>query len=102
MTFSCDIFNGFIGGGDGEVNEAAHLLHFFFLDELEGIEVEDLGGDLAGEGGGVEPVMRPTPLLPATRPARLHRWCSQGADQADAGNDDASFWMARQINLRIP
>jgi hypothetical protein len=44
----------FVGGGDGEVDEAAHLLHFFFLDELEGIEVADLGGDLAGEGGGVE------------------------------------------------
>ena len=45
----------FIGGGDGEVDEAAHLLHFFFLDEIEGIEVADFGGDLAVKSGSVEP-----------------------------------------------
>ena len=45
----------FIGSRDGEVDEAAHLLHFFFLDETEGVEVADLGGNLAGECGSVEP-----------------------------------------------
>src|SRR4030088_306055 len=44
----------FFGGGDCEVNEATHLLHFFFLDELEGIEVADLGGNLASKGGSVK------------------------------------------------
>ena len=46
--------HGFVGGGDGEVDEAAHLLDFFFLDELKRVEVMDLGGDLTGKGGRVE------------------------------------------------
>jgi hypothetical protein len=36
------------------VNEAAHLFYFFFLDELERIEIANFSGDLAGEGGGIE------------------------------------------------
>jgi len=78
----------FIGSGDGEVNEAAHLLHFFFLDELERIEVADLGCDLAGEGGGVETgnaidaAFAGDESLPHRLGGIAHR-----ADQADAGND---------------
>ena len=45
---------GFIAGGDGEVDEAPHLARFFLLDELQRIEVFDFGGNLAGKGGGVE------------------------------------------------
>ena len=36
------------------MNEAAHLLDFFFLDEVERIEVLDFGGDGAGETRGIE------------------------------------------------
>ena len=39
----------FIRGGDGQVDEASHLLDFFFLDEVERVEVLDFSGDLAGE-----------------------------------------------------
>ncbi len=96
-------FNGFVGGGDGEVNEAAHLLHIFFFDEVEGIEVEDLGCDLASEGGSVEPSDATDAALAGDDglPDCIGG-APKGADEADAGNDDASFWMARQINLRIP
>ena len=41
--------HGFIRGRQGQVDEAAHLLQFFFLDELQRIEILDFGGDLAGE-----------------------------------------------------
>src|SRR5580658_255229 len=47
-------FQRFIGGGDGHMNEAPHLLDFFFLDEIQRVEVLDLGGNLAGKGSGVE------------------------------------------------
>ena len=40
----------FITGGNGEMDEAPHLARFFFLDDLQGIEVLDLGGNSAGEG----------------------------------------------------
>src|SRR6185312_7363471 len=36
------------------MDKAAHLLQLFFLDELQRIEVFDLGGNLAGELGGVK------------------------------------------------
>ena len=36
-------------GRDRQVDEAAHLLEFFFFDELERIEVLDLGGDAGRE-----------------------------------------------------
>ena len=46
--------HGFIRRGDREVDEAAHFLDFFFLDEIQRIEVADFGGDLAGKGGSIE------------------------------------------------
>ena len=44
----------FIGRGEREVDEAAHLLDFFFLDEIERVEIAYFGSDLAGECGGVK------------------------------------------------
>src|ERR1019366_6851133 len=40
--------DGLGGGGQREVNEAAHLLQFFFLDEVERVEVLHLGRDGTG------------------------------------------------------
>src|ERR1022692_4712959 len=82
------------------MDEASHLLDFFFLDEVEGIEVLDLGGDLAGEGGGVE-------LGDAGHAAfagehglpHLSGGVAHAADQADAGNyDPASQTTCRLSN----
>ena len=36
------------------MDEASHLFQFFFFDELQGIEILDFGGDLAGELGGIK------------------------------------------------
>ena len=44
----------FIGGCDGQMNKARHLARFLFFDELQGIEVLHLGGDLAGKLRNVE------------------------------------------------
>jgi hypothetical protein len=74
------------------VNEAAHLLHFFFLDELEGIEVADLARDLAGEGGSVECGDAVDAALAGEQ--RLPDGVggvADGTDQADAGDDDPSL-----------
>ena len=90
----------FICGGDGEVNEAAHLLDFFFLDEVEGIEVADLGGDLAGKSGSVECGDAIDAAL-AREQGLPHRvgGIADGADQADAGDDDPSCRITRQSYL---
>ena len=37
--------HGLICGRHAQMNEAAHLLDFFFLDEIQRIEVLDFGGD---------------------------------------------------------
>jgi len=43
-VFRCDFelrhLHRFIGGGDGEVDEAAHLLDFFSFDEFSGVEFD--------------------------------------------------------------
>src|SRR5437879_393434 len=46
--------HGFIAGGERQMDEAAHLLDLFFLNELQRIKVLDLSGNGAGEVGGIE------------------------------------------------
>ena len=48
---------------DGELNEAPHLLDFFFLDVERRIEVLHLARDAAIEAGGVEGGNRRDPVL---------------------------------------
>ena len=51
------VFNGEVGGDDGEFDVAGHDLGGFAVglgDELGGFEEGDLAGDLGGECGGVE------------------------------------------------
>ena len=43
-----------VGGGNGEMNEAAHLARFLLLDELQGVEVLDFGCNLAGKLRSIE------------------------------------------------
>jgi len=83
------------------VNEASHLLHFFFLDELERIEVADFGGDLAGEGGGVEMGDAVDAALAGEQglPDDVGG-IADGADEADACDDYASWLGQWQSVLR--
>jgi hypothetical protein len=73
------------------VNEAAHLLHFFFLDELQRIEIADFGSDLAGKCGGIKSGNSVDATLTGKQslPDRI-RGIAYGADQANAGNYDPS------------
>jgi hypothetical protein len=54
VIFRPDIFNASSAAAMRQVDEASHLLDFFFFDEVERVEVLDLGGDLAGEIAAVE------------------------------------------------
>ena len=97
--------HGFVRGRDGEVDEAPHLLYFFLLDELQRIEVLDLGGDPAGEGGGIE-AGDPAPhrsCPPAGPSTLLSVVIADAADQADAGDDDSSrqtyFRLSRLVDI---
>ena len=47
--------HGLICGRHAQMNEAAHLLDFFFLDEVQRIEVFDFGGDGARVTCSVKP-----------------------------------------------
>ena len=47
-------FDGEIGAGQGDLDEAPHFFQFFFLDPLERIEVFHLAGDAAIESGGIK------------------------------------------------
>jgi hypothetical protein len=56
--FGCDPEAGsgkrIFGSGDGHLDEAAHFLDLFFLDEAGRIEMLDLAGDAAVESGCIE------------------------------------------------
>ncbi len=58
------VLDGKVGGGQGEVDEPAHLLHLFFLDHLERVEVLHLAREPAGMLGGVEEGDGPDAALP--------------------------------------
>ena len=45
---------GFIAGGDGQMNKARHLARFLLFDKLERVKVLDLGCDLAGKSRDIE------------------------------------------------
>src|SRR5437870_4820191 len=47
-------FHGFITGSECQMDEAAHFLYLFFLDEIQRVKALDLGGDGAGEVGGIK------------------------------------------------
>ena len=71
------------------MDEASHLLQFFFLDVVQRVEVPDLGGDLAGEVGGVETGDASDAAL-AGEHALPHfvGGIAHAADEAEAGDYD--------------
>ena len=54
VTLKPDACNAKSARRDGELDEPAHLLDFFFLDVIRRVEVLHLAGDSASEVGGVE------------------------------------------------
>ena len=63
--------HGLIRRRQADVDEAAHLLQLFFLDEIQRIEILDFGRNLAGKLGGVE-VGDPAHAALAGEQARPH------------------------------
>ena len=54
MIFSPDDVHGEIRRRYGELDEAPHLLDFFFFDVISGVEVLHFAGDLTVESGRIE------------------------------------------------
>ena len=52
--FEAGHLHGFVRGRDSQMDETSHLFQFFFLDELQRVEVLDLGRDLASKIAGIE------------------------------------------------
>ncbi len=48
------LLHGEIGGGESELDEAAGLFQFFFLEPVERLEAFHFAGDAAIESGGIE------------------------------------------------
>jgi hypothetical protein len=84
------------------MDEAAHLLHFFFLDEFQRVEVFHFGCDLAGKLGNIKrSAVESLELVNLGDSAYAALTCEQvlphlfrgvayGADQTDPSNYDAS------------
>ncbi len=78
-------------GGEGEVDEAAHLAGLFFVDEEERVEVLDLGGEadgMAGEIKGLD-LGHAATASEQTFPD-LRGGFADPADEPEAGYDDAT------------
>ena len=85
---SCD-------GGEGEVDEAAHLAGLFLLDEQQRVEVLDLGGEANGVAGEIEGLDLGHAAF-AGQQAFPDLGCglADAADEADAGDDDRRRLLA--------
>ncbi len=81
-----------VGGGQGEVDEAAHLAGLFLLHELERVEVLDLGGEADGVAGEIEGRdLGHTALAGHQAFPDLRRGVADPADKSEAGYDDATL-----------
>jgi len=100
--FQAGLFQRFVGGRDGEVDEPRHLLDFFFLDVIERVEVLDVGGDLAGEIGDVEAGNPPNAALPGQqRFPHLLGGVAHATDQAEARDYDPASQFGWPPFLRL-
>ena len=90
VTFSPDSRHRLGGRGQGEVNESPHLPRFLLVDELEGIEVLDFGGESHREVGGVEGGNGSHPALAGQQVVPdFGGGVANSADQPDAGDYNA-------------
>ena len=79
-------------GGEGEVDEAAHLAGLFFVDEEERIEVFDLGGEADGMAGEIEGFDLGHAAAAGEQAFPDFRGgFADPAEEAEAGDDDAPF-----------
>ena len=92
--------HGFFRRRHRQVNEAAHLLYFFFLDEIQRVEIFDFGRDLAGVLGGVK-LSDPADAAFARQqvPPDLISFVADRADQADPGHDNSSHQLLPRFRV---
>src|ERR1017187_2627448 len=82
-------FHRFLRGRDRDMNEASHFLDFFFFDEVQRVEVLDLGGNLAGKSSRVETGDAPDAALACKQGLPHHvSGIAHATDQAQACDYD--------------
>src|SRR5438270_851241 len=93
----------FICRRHAQMNEAAHLLNFFFLDEIQRIEIFDFSGDRAREPARVEAGDRGNATLarqkigPGLRTGVAHR-----ANESQSSNDNPTAqWLLATFRVSI-
>ena len=85
------VLHRLLRGGEGEVDEAAHLPGFFFFDEEERVEVLDLGGEADGRTRRVEGLDLGHAAVASEQAfPDFGGGFADPADQAEAGDDDAT------------
>src|SRR5947209_14196884 len=86
------VLHRLVGGGQSQVNEAAHLAGLFFFDELKRVEVLDLGGEADGMAGEIEcGDLGHTALAGHEAVPELRRGITDPADESEAGYDDTTL-----------
>ena len=86
------VLHGLVRGGDGEVDEAAHLAGLFFIDEQERVEVLDLGRKADGMAGEIEGLDLSHAALACKQAVPdFGGGFADPADEAEAGDDDATL-----------
>ncbi len=86
------VSHGLRRGGEGEVDEAAHLAGLFFVDKEERVEVFDLGGESDGMTGEIEGFDLGHAALSSQQTVPdLRGGFADPAEKPEAGYDDATF-----------
>ena len=85
-------FDGFMRGGESEMDEARHFARFFLVNELERVEVLHLGGEGDGEAGGVKAGDGGDAALTGQQVVPdFGGGVADGRNQAESGDNDASL-----------
>ena len=91
LRFPCGHLDGKIRARQGHLNEAAHLLQFFFLDPPEGIEIFNLAANFAIKSCGVKKRNGADTALPGHEVGPTFLGSdAQRADQSDARHNYAA------------
>ena len=86
------VSHGLGGGGEGEVDEAAHFAGLFFVHKEERVEVFDLGGEADGMTGEIEGFDLGHAAFSSQQTVPdLRGGFADPAEKPEAGYDDATF-----------
>ncbi len=92
--------HGFFRRRHCQVDEAAHLLYFFFFDEIQRLEILDLGGNLAGVLGCIKLSYPANSALTRQQvPPDLFSFVADRANQANTRDDNSPHQLLPRFRV---